>query len=383
MKIYIYTASYPTDINRIKSEGTKKAIHILASGLVLCGAEAIVLCEGDRSDSTIMPEGYLIQCFYNPRPGVRKFNIASGLKVFLKNHISKKDILILSGIMQPKIYALSVFLKENMVPYVAWPHDPYAPYFFKKNAHLKWIYWFLFEKKMLQNGRAVQVLDSEHVTFLRSLGIKTPTIAVPNGFLPGEVCPETMLEWDEGGESVPKIFYMGRLTYSKGLDLLIDSFAQVIKTNDARLIIQGRDQGIKRYLLKKITSNFISNKVSFLKPDYDIPTPLIIKNYDILCLPSRFEGFGLVALEAMLAGRVVLVTSISGIASHVKASGCGVVVNSEVSAIASGLTELLRRRSEWKEMGLKGRRYALEYLNPKKIASTALAHYVKNMGKLL
>ncbi len=39
MKLYIYTKGFPPDITLIKSEGTKKAIHGLASGLVKCGVE--------------------------------------------------------------------------------------------------------------------------------------------------------------------------------------------------------------------------------------------------------------------------------------------------------------------------------------------------------
>jgi glycosyltransferase involved in cell wall biosynthesis len=78
----------------------------------------------------------------------------------------------------------------------------------------------------------------------------------------------------------------------------------------------------------------------------------------------------------MLAGRVLLLISeVAGIALHVKASGCGVVVAPEVSAIKVGLMELLQRRSEWKEMGLSGRRYALEHLDWQSIAHKALDQY--------
>ncbi len=72
-----------------------------------------------------------------------------------------------------------------------------------------------------------------------------------------------------------------------------------------------------------------------------------------------------------------MVSEIAGIAPHVEASGCGVVVAPEVSAIKSGLIELLQRRSDWKTMGLKGREYALEYLQWDKIASVALDSYKK------
>jgi len=46
-----------------------------------------------------------------------------------------------------------------------------------------------------------------------------------------------------------------------------------------------------------------------------------------------------------------------------------------VAAIRQGLVELLERRSEWKEMGLKGREYALEHLRWDKISANALERY--------
>ena len=95
----------------------------------------------------------------------------------------------------------------------------------------------------------------------------------------------------------------------------------------------------------------------------------------MFCLPSRFEGFGLSAIEAMLAGRVLIVSEVAGVAPHVKASGCGVVVAPERSAVRDGLRELLAKRDEWKAMGLAGRRHALKHLRWPTIAAAALRDY--------
>ena len=40
--------------------------------------------------------------------------------------------------------------------------------------------------------------------------------------------------------------------------------------------------------------------------------------HDLFVLPSRFEGFGLSALEAMLAARPVLVSDVAGLAPHIR-----------------------------------------------------------------
>jgi glycosyltransferase involved in cell wall biosynthesis len=373
MKLYIYTKRFPPDMMLIKSEGTKKAVHGLASGLVKCGVEVTILCEGESNGSFEMPEGYKIQCFTNPNQN-QSFKIASGLKQFISQNLDQDNLVILSGIFQPRIYAISRFLKKCSIPYIVFPHDPYNPAIFSKNSQLKWVYWHLLERRVLREAKAVQVLDMRHTKFLRDLKVNTPVIAAPNGFLPNEVCPEASLNWNT--ESIPKLFFIGRIdTHNKGLDLLIDAFAKIVETTDAKLIIQGADQGDKKNLEDRVARLSLSSRTLFLPADYSTPTPLIIKNYDVFCVPSRFEGFSLAALEAMLAGRVLLVSEVAGIAPHIKASGCGVVVAPEVSEIQSGLIELLERRSDWKEMGLKGRRYALEHLDWNKIASSALDQY--------
>jgi glycosyltransferase involved in cell wall biosynthesis len=51
------------------------------------------------------------------------------------------------------------------------------------------------------------------------------------------------------------------------------------------------------------------------------------------------------------------------------------VVSPDVESVRAGLRYLLDRRSEWREMGLRGRRYAIEQLAWPRVASTALQHY--------
>ncbi len=229
---------------------------------------------------------------------------------------------------------------------------------------------------MLRQAKAVQVLDIRHGEFLRNLGVNTPVIEVPNGFHPEDVLPESKLAWRQ--DTPPKLLFLGRIdAHNKGLDLLLEAFAQIVREKNAnyKLTIQGPDFGDKKMLEAKGKKLLISEQVSFLNPDFAVSPTSIIAGCDIFCLPSRFEGFGLSALEAMLAGRVLLVSEIGGIASHVKSSGCGVVVKPEVASIKDGLDELLERRSEWKKMGMAGRLYVLENLQWQKIAEAALESY--------
>lgn len=370
MKLYYYLKHFPPLGDNL-NEGTTKAVHGLASGLAACGAEVTVLCEGPNDSSFKADAGYAIECFANTQK-YRTFTLASGLKQYIRDAVDN-SLVILNGIFHLSVYSMSRLLKESAVPYVVAPHDVYHPAMFSKNAHLKWPYWHLLEKRMLSQAKAIQVLDIRQAKYLRRLGIKTPILETLNGFSPTNVHSESTLQWQTN--EPPKLFFFGRIdSHHKGLDILLDAFTQLVDITNAQLVIQGPDEG-DRKRLEETAKLLPSGRVSFLEPEYSMSASSIIAKYDIFCLPSRFDGFGLSALEAMLAGRVLLVSEVAGIAPHIKASGCGVVVKPEVSAIKAGLIELLQRRSEWKDMGLNGRRYTLEHLQWNRIASAALEQY--------
>jgi glycosyltransferase involved in cell wall biosynthesis len=227
---------------------------------------------------------------------------------------------------------------------------------------------------MLREAKAIQVLDFRHAEWLRALGVHTPIIEVLNGYAPDDVLPLESLNWRTDGP--PRLLYLGRIdAHNKGLDHLLDAFKQLENQTDAQLTIQGPDWGDKQMIMRRAEKLGLNNRVQFREPDFDKPAAQISAEHDIFLLPSRFEGFGLSALEAMLAGRVVMVSDVAGIAPHVRASKCGVVVTSEVNHIKSGLMELINLRSKWKEMGLAGREYALHHLRWENIAAQTMERY--------
>ena len=375
MKIYLYRSQFPPYGDKINS-GLSKAIDGLASGLVKCGAEVTILCEASAENESCYqtPAGYVIRCFANPIQHRPSFQTSLGLKQYVSQNLDSNSLVILNGILHANVYSMSRLLKKHKIPYILAPHDVYHPNMFKKNPHLKWPYWHLLEKSLLKNALAIQLLEKNQSKWLDKLGVNKKYIEVPNGTYGEDILSESILQWNTN--NIPKVFYFGRIdSHHKGLDILLDAFAQVTQNSNIQLTIQGPDNGDKKKLEKQAYELLHLKNVSFIKPEYDKSASLVIADSDIFVLPSRFEGFGIAALEAMLAGRVLLVSQEAGIAPHIEKAGCGVVVAPEVSGIKAGLLELLQRRSEWKEMGLRGRNYALKHLNWEKIASKALEEY--------
>lgn len=374
MHVTLYLKHFPPSGAPL-TDGTSTAVGGLAAGLAENGAQVTVLCEGPARSSVTVANGYAVECFANASP-YRSFTLAPELERYVAEQVApRRSVCLVNGMFHPPVYAMSRCLGQNSVPYVAVPHDPYDPVVFRRNPHLKWPYWFLFERRLLRRARAVQVLDPKHGACLKRLGVATPVIQTENGVAPSSVPAVTDLEW-RPVDGPARLMFLGRIdAYNKGLDLLLDAFAQVAVQADARLTLQGPDWGDRARLERRAADGLAAGKVRFLDPDYRRSSPRIIARHDVFCLPSRFEGFGLAALEAMLAGRVLIVSEHAGIARHVRAAECGVTVEPTAAAIGEGLLALLRRRAEWPEMGLAGRRYALANLQWKRIAADALAHY--------
>jgi glycosyltransferase involved in cell wall biosynthesis len=357
--------------------GTAISVDGLAAGLVQSGADVSVLCEGAARTTVKAAGGYTIECFCNHRQ-YRTFTLAPELRRYVSEYLTQRQgLCLVNGMFHPGAYAMGRLLYQAGVPYVAVPHDPYDRPVFASNAHLKWPYWYLFERRLLLRAHAVQVLDIRHAVCLRRLGIETPCLETPNGIAAESVPAESQLQWRGPREAVHLVF-LGRIdAYNKGLDTLLDAFAGISKQVDMRLTVQGPDWGDRARLEKHAVAANISDRVAFRGPDYERSSTQIIGDHDIFCLASRFEGFGLAALEAMLAARVLLVSEGAGIAHHVRASGCGVTVPSTVEGIEQGLQKLLRLRASWREMGLNGRRYALANLQWKNIGAAARERYAR------
>ena len=369
MQIYLYLRDFPA-FDAPPNSGFEKAVSGLAWGFNQCGIKVTILCEGQHDSIYKSRNGYVVRCFAK----ASNFVASHSLENFIRNHIVREDVVILNGMFNPRVYFISQTLRNYGIPYIFAPHGQYNSTLFAKNPHLKLTYWYLFERPMLQAASIIQTLNPEQVVWLKGAGIQTRIIETTNGFLPKEVMELADLRWTITG--TPKLFYYGRLeTYIKGLDILMDAFSDLIKTFDAQLVFQGPDQGGKEKLERQAAKLGISKSIKILPPEYGKIGTEVISKYDVFCLTSRVEAFSMAALEAMLAGRPLLMTRNSAVAAYVEAAKCGVVADPTPSAMASALRQILSSRSTWQQMGMNGRDYILENMRWDKLAASLLVTY--------
>ncbi|MGH7474683.1 MAG: glycosyltransferase family 4 protein [Longimicrobiales bacterium] len=146
------------------------------------------------------------------------------------------------------------------------------------------------------------------------------------------------------------LLYFGRLdVFQKGLDTLLAALARVREARagiELKVAGRGRDADRLREMVGRLG---LTNAVRLLGPVSDRERTELLAGAEILVMPSRFEGFGLVAAEALAAG-VPVVASHAGALAEVVPPDVGVLVEpGDVAGLATVLTSLLadegRRRA--------------------------------------
>jgi glycosyltransferase involved in cell wall biosynthesis len=202
--------------------------------------------------------------------------------------------------------------------------------------------------------RTVALTRSE-ASWLASLGVPATRISViPNGIdlpefdgLPARPAPE----------HGPVVLFVGRLDpEQKGLEGLIRAFAEVPPRLRATLRIVGQDWGGLAGSLALANELGVQERVDFRGP---VSRATLLREYataHLFALPSRFDSFPIVLLEAMAAGLPVVATSVGGVPDVVEEGSTALLVPPEdPRALARAITDLLSDPARLDAFGRAGR----------------------------
>ncbi len=185
-------------------------------------------------------------------------------------------------------------------------------------SHVKWAFGLPEDKLiMIPNGvntRAYEGSENEHYETFRA------KFALPH-------------------EKI--VLYVGRLVYEKGIHVLINAVPKVLAKVDAKFIIVGSGY-MKEQLLDIVKSMRLEHKVLFLGFVDDDTLLRLQKCADVSVVPSLFEPFGIVALEAMAAKSPVVVSDTGGLSEIVDHDVTGFkAYPNNPESLAWGITKIL------------------------------------------
>ena len=126
------------------------------------------------------------------------------------------------------------------------------------------------------------------------------TIVIPNAI--SDFWFENKCEIIEPQHEMTKIFYHGRLSPEKGVDLVVQGLLSAVRNGHEGVVLYIAGDGAYKSYLKKMARDLrIDDKILFLG-DIDKPTlKAYLKHVDVAIYPSRWDGFSLSIMEALAA----------------------------------------------------------------------------------
>lgn len=94
--------------------------------------------------------------------------------------------------------------------------------------------------------------------------------------------------------------FVGRLTYQKNIFYMLDIFNSFVKSHENAVLLIVGDGELKEAFFEKIDNLGIKQKIIYLGARNDVNN--IMMAIDVMLLPSRWEGLGIVLIEAQAAG---------------------------------------------------------------------------------
>jgi glycosyltransferase involved in cell wall biosynthesis len=185
---------------------------------------------------------------------------------------------------------------------------------------------------------------------------------------PGPLSPETR-----------RVLFAGRFEDQKGTDLLCQAIPATRlppgTTGELTIVGHGAHEPLLRAFADRPPANWrieIRNTVPTLED--------VFPQFDLVVMPSRFEGLGLVAIEATLAGLPVVITDALGLREALPADYPWRAVPGDHQSLARALAAALAETQRWPEVVRAGQRFAQARFSPRAMRDSYFQLYASAAG---
>ena len=186
------------------------------------------------------------------------------------------------------------------------------------------------------------------------------------------------------GEKI--LLYVGRVEPLKGLDLLVETAAQMDSEDGVRVIVVGADVNGDREMdrVKLLAKERdLEGQIDFVGQVDHKELPLYYNAADVCVVPSYYESFGLVALESMACGTPVVATRVGGLSTIIQHGRTGYLKPWRCpDAFANSVEMIISSDGLQQSMGTAARKHA-EGMGWDTIASMIWDEYTILTGRLL
>lgn len=158
----------------------------------------------------------------------------------------------------------------------------------------------------------------------------------------------------------PVLLFVGRFEHVKGVDILVQSMKTIAKELPRSVLHMVGDGSMLDQLRSYVRSNGLEQRVVFHGRVLE-KMPSFYKSADICIVPSRFETFGLVILEAMSAGKPIVASRRGGIPELIENSKNGILVEPDANQFSKSIVSLWNNKGLLNEMHTENLRKVKNY----------------------
>lgn len=228
----------------------------------------------------------------------------------------------------------------------------------------------LLERRWIRRSQATIAISESLADFIERWSGLRPAV-VRYGLAPGPPPPPAPRARDGLG-----LLAVGRLEHQKGFDVLIDAIARA-RTDGADLRLDICGEGSQRATLQaRIEHHGLGGRVRLLGQRDDVQRLML--EADALVHPARWEGFGLVLLEAMRAELPVIATSVGAIPEVIVDGQSGLLVEpDDPAALAAAIARIFAEAELLTRLGAAGRERLDAVFSPQSTARRTSDVYEK------
>ncbi|MBN2460295.1 MAG: glycosyltransferase family 4 protein [Candidatus Cloacimonetes bacterium] len=200
-------------------------------------------------------------------------------------------------------------------------------------------------------------------------------------FFPDKLRGNAIKKKHDIGKKAKLLLTVRSLNYRKGIDILIKAMPDILKAVPDSFLIVGGDGPEKANLKTLVSELGIDKRIIFTG---HIPNKVLVDYYnacDIFIIPSREEGFGIAAAEAMACGVPVIGTKAGGLVETIQDGITGLLVESEdVNNLSKAVIKLLSKKAEAERMGRNGLSRIRKEFNWCNVAKQTELLYIKALS---
>lgn len=178
---------------------------------------------------------------------------------------------------------------------------------------------------------------------------------------------------------VVRVVFGGRLEHEKGADLLPEIIARTPLPPHRRAELTIFGSGRYRSALERLARHPPAGwTIRVRQPTSSFRRQLT--DFDLVLVPSRFEGLCLVAIEAFLSGLPVIATTAPGLSETVPAGYPWAARVGDAGDLAAILGQALASPDRWPDVAAMGRQFALQRFSAASMAAAYRALYLGALG---